>query len=796
MQSTNIYFVAFWSYDPETKKVRYIFETRSASEIRQNYDVLTETDGVEVFLPFVVEEDREKFLDIYRKIDAGEQFVETEIKCFAEGEIRDDNNVRYVLMRVRRITDPFSGKNIAYGFAIDTTSRVIHLRKYRHAYRDFTTLAPETIRIVHLDLTANKSYPIEGGRDSNEFRKSYRLKPSFQDADEYFTELISRIDDPILQRQMTPQLNRETMIAIFRSGNEHFDIEYMFRMEDGSRRLLKTRFFLIQNAETYNIEAFVTTLDIDDNRKRDLIMSKVPLMEFDFIALIDVKKKNWELFFTKPGGVHSRMRRTQDFDSARKYASDHFVVPDYRELFDKELRISNLIENLNRDESFSLPFKIREQSAEHSRLVRCYWLDETKKYIIMVQSDVSKLFEREQEQFRNVQRSIQAAEKANKVRAEFVSRISHDIRTPISLVNSMVDFAFKDIDERPKLEEDLNKIKSAGKLLLALVNDVLDISKMESGKINLQPAAFNLTDIVEDINNIFEPSCKQKNIEFIVNRIGEEDSIIADRVRLTQVLLNLISNAVKYSMEDGRVEVSIITIKLSEETCGLELVVTDNGIGMSEEFQKKMFVPFEQDYQNPLRDPKTVSTGLGLPIVKNLVELMGGTITVVSEFGHGTTFTINLKFPFAPKIPNEEKIESEEQRIRNIQEALRGRKILLVEDNEINLEIGQRILEMYGMICIGAENGAMALKRFKDSNLGEFDAILMDLNMPVLDGFQATELIRALKRPDAEKIPIIAMTADAFEETAEAIHNVGMNAHLTKPIDPEKLLEVLDKFID
>ena len=795
MYSTNIYFVAFWKYDPETKKVRYIFETKSASNARTNRDVLTETDGVEVFLPFVVEEDREKFLNLYRSIDSGTNFTETEIRCFAEGEIHDDNNIRYVLIRLRRVKDPCSGRDIAYGFAIDTTSRVIHQRKYRHAYRDFLNLSPEAIKIVHLDLTANQSYPIKG-KDLNEFRGNYRLMESFKSADEYFETLINRIDDPELKHQMTPRLNRESLIAIFRNGNENFELEYLFKIEDGSQRWLKTKFFLIQNPETYNIEAFVTTFDVDKRKKMAQISWLIPNCEFDFVGLVDLKKNNLEFFLTKQGTIYSRLQRILDFKTARQYTIDNLIAPEYREFFDKEIRIPNMIEQMDRLGSFTFAFKVIDKEDQSSRLVRSYWLDDSREFIVILQSNVSNLFERELEEFREAQKSVNAAEKSNKIRAEFVSRITHDIRTPISLVNSMVDFAFEDIDNRQKLIEDLEKIRSTGKLLLALVNDVLDISKIESGKIVLQPTACDLNEVITDIRNIFESQCQQKNIEFKLNTEGEEffESIIADRVRITQILMNLISNAVKYSLAEGRVEVSIIAKAASEETCAIRFIISDDGIGMSESFQEKMFVPFEQDYENPLRDPKTVSTGLGLPIVKNLIDLMGGKIEVKSEFGHGTRFTIDLEFPIAKKI--DAKTQSEASRVKNIQAALNGRKILFAEDNELNAEIGQRILEMFGIICICVPNGAIALKRFQESNIGEFDAILMDLQMPILDGYQATELIRALKRPDAEKIPIIAMTADAFHETTEATRKVGMNAHLTKPIEPDKLLEVLDEFID
>jgi CheY-like chemotaxis protein len=384
------------------------------------------------------------------------------------------------------------------------------------------------------------------------------------------------------------------------------------------------------------------------------------------------------------------------------------------------------------------------------------------------------------------------AERANSAKSEFVSRISHDIRTPISIISSMTRFAREDIDDRGKLLDDLRKIESSDAFLLSLINDVLDISKIDSGKTELHRELYLVGDYVSNIRNMFEPLCKDRDITLHIETRSADAAILVDRTRLNQITLNLMSNAVKYTPPGGAVSFSAESRKRPDGRLDCEIHVADTGIGMSQEFQRTMFEPFTQEYENPGREKTGTGTGLGLAIVKKIVDLMGGAISVESELGRGTDFCISLicdaaDLSSAAGADAEPMPHPEGRRLSGT--------VLLAEDNPINAEIARRILRSMGLETVHAENGREAVDAFAAAPPGTFAAVLMDIQMPIMDGYEATLGIRALLRPDAGEIPIIAMTADAFSAALEHSRAVGMTGYTTKPIDPDELRAELEKVI-
>jgi CheY-like chemotaxis protein len=335
------------------------------------------------------------------------------------------------------------------------------------------------------------------------------------------------------------------------------------------------------------------------------------------------------------------------------------------------------------------------------------------------------------------------------------------------------------------VEDYLNKANSASKLLLGLVNDILDMSKIENKAIELHTSRYEYSEFIGNINTIISPLCQQKQIEFIFTTGIHAAPILVDKVRFNQIFINFLSNAVKFTHEGGVVEFSIKDLKIKNNIISCEYTIIDNGIGMSKEFQEHLFEPFSQEYW--AKSNITQGTGLGMSIAKNLVELMGGTLSVKSELGKGTEICINLDLELAP-------IGEKNATLHKFQDnlaALQGKKVLLVEDHPINAEIAKKLLDKKGVIVICAENGQVALDRFVGYEEGYFDAILMDIRMPIMDGLEATTAIRALDRKDAKNVPIIAMTANAFDEDREATSKAGMIAHIAKPISPQELYGVL-----
>jgi len=386
---------------------------------------------------------------------------------------------------------------------------------------------------------------------------------------------------------------------------------------------------------------------------------------------------------------------------------------------------------------------------------------------------------------------LQASEAANRAKAEFISRISHDIRTPIGAIMNLTQFAREDMDNPEKLKTDLDRIDTSNRFLLSLINDVLDISKVDSGKIDLNPEPYPYEEYTEDIRNILEPMCQEKGLECEIIRTNSDTGVIvADKVRLKQIALNILSNAVKYTPAGGKVKYISRSFNLPDNKVQFGFTVEDNGIGMSEEFQKRMFDDFSQEYDNPNRPQGITGTGLGLSIVKKMVDLMDGTISVESLMGTGTSVTVSIPFPDAVR---DEKYKSAMAEMEQQKEetSLIGGHMLVAEDNMINLEIIRRIMSDFGIETDCAQNGEEAVKLFEASEPDSYMAVLMDLQMPVMNGYEATVKIRNLDRSDALTIPIIAMTADAFDEAAKRAKEAGMTEYLTKPIDVSHIREVL-----
>jgi len=393
---------------------------------------------------------------------------------------------------------------------------------------------------------------------------------------------------------------------------------------------------------------------------------------------------------------------------------------------------------------------------------------------------------------RRTEEALIEAESANAAKTDFISRISHDIRTPIGAILNLTEFAREDIDDRAKISKDIDDIDSSGKFLLSLINDVLDISKVDSGIIELHPSPFDYNDYLNEIKAVMNPMCAEKNITFTVDaKHAGEKYILVDKIRLRQIVLNLLSNSCKYSPENTEITYSSHAEKLDGERLRFTFTIRDQGIGMSEEFQKHMFEDFSQDHQNPLRDAHVQGTGLGLPIVKRLVDLMGGTISVESEIGKGSTFTVSFVFDTvdAAEVKKSESQSSAPLRMYS------GQKILVVEDNEINTEIATRIFEGLGISPDTASDGQVGVDKFAASAPGYYRAIFMDLQMPGMNGYEAAQAIRGLSRADAASVPIIAMTADAYEQARQKCAEAGMNDYTTKPLDKNAIAELLNKYL-
>ena len=424
-----------------------------------------------------------------------------------------------------------------------------------------------------------------------------------------------------------------------------------------------------------------------------------------------------------------------------------------------------------------------------SSLCACLVTDETE--LVQAERNVHRTSTRLQTAKRDLREACHKAENANAAKTGFLSSVSHDMRTPLNGILGYTNLALQ--AKHPELmREYLEKIQRSGKLLLELINNTLDLNQIETGAIALHPESISQQALLDDVVNAVQVSMDEKNIKFCVDSSRAfMTNICVDVLRMREVLINLLSNAIKFTPDEGRIDFIVETMEIDESYIYDRIIVRDSGCGISEEFLPRLFEPFTQE-RNRTSGNHVIGSGLGLSIVKRLVELMGGGIEVKSRIGEGTEFTLYLKSALAPADFKPE----ERKTVPLAQEVLKGKRILLCEDNEINREIAEAILEMQEMEVVAAENGQEGLRLFAESPPYGFAAVLMDEEMPVMDGFTAAEGIRSLLRPDAGVVPILALTGNAYHEAEDRAKAAGMDDCLLKPFEPAELFEVLVQYID
>ncbi len=611
----------------------------------------------------------------------------------------------------------------------------------------------------------------------------------------------------------------------------------------------------------------------------------------DYIAVADVKENTATLLYGSWFGNESElpesMRKINLPDLINIFA-EKYVAPETRQKFIEVFQLESILPKIQAAKNGKYVFSgnfVRPDGSSITKQFSYSFLDQKKGIVLSYRTDITQSVREEQEANERLRRAVTVAQKANEAKTQFLSRISHDIRTPIGAILNLTDFAKKDMDNKQSLNADLDKIATSGRFLLSLINDVLDISKIDSDKIELNREPYSFIDYVKEIRNIILPMCTEKNIFYkIITQNDSAEVVMLDKIRVNQITLNLLSNAVKYTPPGGTVTLRVSAFAkskadasdaivnaadamassgISENAVGdlastgtfadaaaneadglttdgsstntagtsenatandadgssantagtsadpaaneadradsisdlaeIEISVTDTGIGMSDSFQSVMFDDFSQEEDNPLRAKEIQGTGLGLAIVKRLVDLMGGTISVRSILGKGSS----IKVRWTGKIVHEDK--KEEDLIQDLESGSQKKvegTILLAEDNEINAAIACRIFEEIGVSVDLASNGDEEVKKFASSPVGKYIAIFTDIQMPVMDGYEATEKIRsfAATRPDAKTIPIIAMTANAYPEAAVKATNCGMTDFTTKPLDSARLRKILEVY--
>ena len=508
-----------------------------------------------------------------------------------------------------------------------------------------------------------------------------------------------------------------------------------------------------------------------------LLIYRVDL-ENDFIEQISNK-----------GTIH---RLTGQSGSAVRMAEQivKMVAPEFQDQVRRFFDLATLADRLDREETIILEYMGMSGKWYSGRfIVKNRNEDGRVTHVLYVVSAIDAQKQQEMEYQRQLHDSMMEAERANRAKTNFLRRMSHDIRTPINGVMGMATIAKRNLDDPQKQEQCLNKIISVSHFLLDLVNEVLDMNKLESGEIELENRSFDLQQTLEEATTVVEEQAREAGLHFYEEyQKLAHNKVIGSPLHLKRIVQNIMGNAVKYNREHGSIRVSCREIDSDERTVTFEWICQDSGIGMSEKFQKRVFDPFAQEVQEENSARTTYAgTGLGLAIVKELIERMGGSIRFESKKGEGTTFFLRFVF----EKDQEVEVAGDESETPAI--SLEGTRILLVEDNDLNMEIAEYLLVEEGAIVDKAWNGEEAVERFAESKPGTYEIILMDIMMPVLNGLEASKKIREMDRPDASSVPIIAMTANAFLEDIRRSREAGMNEHISKPLDLAKFLTVVRK---
>ena len=693
---------------------------------------------------------------------------------------RSKNNAGgdYVWLKCQAVSVPQQdGSQLAYAVYADVTDQKQKEERFNRMLEQIDTLDPSSLGTFRLDLTDDLCL--------NGQSRVPGLVELLKDdtADGYIAKCLDTIADEGDRRAAVAQISRARLLDAYRAGKPELTCSFRRRDAEGSIRWATSYFRMVQNPFSGHIEAIVYTLDSEASVREKNIIEKIVCEEFEATAVINVRKRTISFSHVNAEAEKITPHWTAAYDKDVEEAMGIVAEPQDLEFCRAAASLDKIVAELEKSSMYTFSFFARDAEGSHYRkqLKYCY-IDERRQEILITMADLTEEFRQQQEQMLRMKETLTAAEQANAAKSEFMSRVSHDIRTPMNIIKNMTDFAFQDLKDADKLREDLNKIRSANVFLLSLINDILDLEKIDSGRMELHPEPYSYEEFIGDIRNVLESLCAKRGLEYAVNTLPVCGTVLIDKVRLNQIMLNLVTNAVKYTRK-GRVEVTASGLPGNDGRQMCRLSVKDTGIGMSAEFLARMFEPFSQDDSEEVRSLRAGGSGLGLSIVRKLVDLMGGRISAVSELGRGTEMVVEL-----PAVLISDGAESRRETRKPVRENIlpRGLKVLLAEDHPMNAEIAARILADEGLTVTVAENGGRAVDIFRRSACGEFGVVLMDIQMPVMNGYEATRAIRALKRPDAG-LPVIAMTADAYSEDVKKCLEAGMNGHVSKPVDVNAL---------
>ena len=672
-----------------------------------------------------------------------------------------------------------SGRPIkAYGVGSDITAEKNMEEQYTREMEFLKNNSDESlIAKGHCNLTQNTIMNYESHIDNT--CMNLTSGQSYADA---YTLMLSIAYNDDERKEMAEKLNKENLMERLQKGDTETTFQFRRTVDHEKPMWISVTAHTYTNPGSGDIEMFAYAYDITERMMIETVMNMISQYGIDFIGMININHNTFELLRKAPCIKFPEIHQKVDFDEYRKYACEQNLKGMEKIYTYAMTDTKHIIKLLNSKRSHTVTFSMQENGRTLSKQLDLMWFDPEKTTVLIVRTDVTPSYERDQLQLAKIEAAKMEAERANEAKSTFLSSMSHDLRTPLNGVLGFTSLALKE-NNPAKKQQYLEKINSSAGLLLDLVNDTLELSRIESGKSTIHEEIVNEEEIVPAVVSSLRPSAELKGIKLETDfSIITNHTVKCDKLKVEKIALNLISNAIKYTPEGGTVKVQFIPGPKDFPKCDYSLVVEDNGIGMSKDFLKHMFEPFSQEKREETR--KTQGTGLGLAIVKRYVDQLQGRIDVKSTKHKGTRWIVSL--PVHPAAPGEVVSQN-----TNPLKHLANKRVLLCEDNDMNIEIATMILKEKGIEVETAKNGQIGAEMFAASEAGYYDAILMDMCMPVMDGPSAVRRIRTMNRPDAETMPIVAMSADVFEDSIIASKEAGMDAYVTKPVNPDSLYHTL-----
>ena len=697
------------------------------------------------------------------------------------------------------------GKIRIYGTFTDMTAEIETRHEFRDKYEVERRRSQDDSSILAyavFNIRTGSTIEMERRKPLNELDASMTLK-------QFCEDIAGTIMSAEKQREFRQMFDPAELMKRHRKGVDEQSIEYQRMLPTGKIIWVKSSFHLIVDSTKADASLFYYCNDINISKSLELMTTYMVNEDYDMMGCINLADDSAIMLYGSNSsrrlhGMHG-VHRQEQYSKSLDWFVNHAIVPEEREHYRANAFVDEIKMHLAEHGSYEFVLHVADDQGKiRAKKIRYTRYDAELDVCFFSQTDITDMVAQEEEKQERLQQALRDARQANEAKTAFLSRMSHDMRTPMNGVLGLAEL-MRDETNLDEIAKDLDQLEMSGRYLLQLINDTLDVSKIESGKMELRLKPVDLKALLGNILNNAGQLAREKGVELTMNRKTspeEEVSVLADAARLEQIIMNILSNAIKFTPAGGHVDVSIETISMDGSRIVRRYIIKDTGIGISEEFLPHIYESFAQEGR--MNTNRENGTGLGMSIVKQLSELMGGTISIQSKINEGTEVRLEIPYEISTVSAGDDAGTSMDLSV------LRGKRALLCEDHPLNAQIAIRLLEKQGVIVDRVENGKLGVEQFEKSVPGTYDVILMDIRMPVMNGLEAARAIRGLAgsesdtgamwpgtavRSDAATIPILAMTANAFDDDVQDCMAAGMNGHISKPVDPMKLYSVIAEVV-